>query len=222
MRILSTWRSLALAFGMISGAGRVAAAQMPGAPVLQNAFANPGITAAVNIASVGASSSYALAGAWAPSSGRFQLSLGVGVQTRRETPVRTVYGARANIPVFGATGSFGASIFAGYGGMTGRELDSTSATVLIPAGATFSYRLGLGTRRGFSVYASPIYEWVKRGGDAGSTSVFRGALGLDLGVTASIGVTVGVELGTKYDARTAKPSGTAFGAALSYALGKRS
>ena len=222
MRSLSTWRSRALAFGMITALGRAAASQMPGAPVLQNAFANPGITAAANIASVGAASSYALAGAFAPSSGRFQFSLGVGVQTRRETPVRTVYGVRANFPVYGAARSFGASIFAGYGGLAGRELDSTSAKALIPAGATLSYRLGLGTSRGVSVYASPIYEWVTRGDGAGNTSAFRGALGLDLGVTSSIGVTVGVELGTKYDASTGKPSGTAFGAAVSYALGKRS
>ena len=196
-------------------------AQMPGVPVLQNAFANPGITAAVNIATIGATSSYGLAGAWAPGSARFQVSAGVGAQTRSGTPTRTVYGARVNVPVFGATGSFAAGVFAGYGGLAGAELDSTDAKSMIPVGATIAYRLGLGMVRGFSVYASPVYEWIGRGGSGGTTSAFRGALGVDIGITSSIGVTVGVELGPKHDANSAKPSGTAFGAGVSYALGGR-
>jgi hypothetical protein len=197
-------------------------AQMPGSPLLQNAFANPGITAAGNVASLGGASSYALAAAWAPGAARFQLSAGVGAQTRSGSPSRTIYGARVNVPVLGGASSLGVSVFAGYGGLSGGKIDSSVAKTMIPAGATLSYRLGLGMVRGFSIYGSPIMEWVTRGEGAGNTSVFRGALGLDVGITAKIGVTVGVELGGKQPSGSGKPSGTAFGAALSYALGGRS
>ena len=197
-------------------------AQMPGAPVLQNAFANPGITAAANLATLGGASSYAAAAAWTPGSGRFQLSGGIGAQTRSGFPTRTVYGGRVHIPVFGAGGSLGASVFAGYGGLSGGKLDSSVAKTLVPVGATLSYRLGLGMVRGFSIYGSPVYEWVSRAGGAGNTSVFRAALGLDVGVTSAIGFTIGVELGANQAVGSGKPSGTAFGAAISYALGGRS
>jgi hypothetical protein len=214
-------RALALALGIHALAAASGAAQMPGTPVLQNAFANPGFTAAADIATLGGASTYALAGAWAPGSARFQLSGGIGIQTRSGAPTRTAYGLRANAPLFGSGSSFGGSAFIGYGGLAGSELDSTVAKTVIPVGATIGYRLGLGMVRGFSVYASPIYEWVGRGGGAGNTSVFRGALGLDIGFTSAIGMTLGVELGPTQHAGSGKPSGTAFGAALSYALGGR-
>jgi hypothetical protein len=193
---------------------------MPGAPVLQNAFSNPGFAVAANVATLGGASSYAGAAAWAPASGRFQLSGGVGAQTRSKTPTRVTYGARLNATVLGMSSSFGVSVFAGYGGLSGKELDSTVARSLVPLGATASYRMAGGMVRGLSVYASPVYELVSRGGGAGNASVFRGALGLDIGITSSIGATLGVELGGKQDATSGKPSGTAFGAGLSYAMGR--
>ena len=205
---------------VLAGMGEALSAQMPGAPVLQNAFSNPGITVAANVANLGGATSYAAAGAWAPGGGRFQLSAGVGAQTRADTPTRTVYGARVNVPVFGMASSFGVSVFAGFGGLSGRDLDSTVAKSIIPAGLTASYRLSMGSIRGVSVYASPLVEWVTRGGTGGNATVFRGALGADFALTSSIGLTLGVELGAKHEASTGKPSGTAFGAGLSYALGR--
>ena len=65
-----------------------------------------------------------------------------------------------------------------------------------------------------------MYELVGRGGGAKTVSVFRGALGLDIGITRAIGATLGVELGKK-ETSAGRPSGTAFGAAISYALGAR-
>jgi len=198
-----------------------ATAQLPGTPVLQNAFANPGITAAVNGASLGGASSYALAGAWAPGSARFQLSAGVGLQTRSGSSTRTIYGGRVNIPLLGAASDFGASVFGGYGGLSGGSaLDSTVSKSLIPVGITLGYRHQLGTSRGVSLYGSPVYEWIGRGGGASTVGVFRAALGLDIGVTSSIGATLGLEFGSKQPENTGKPSGTAFGAAISYALGR--
>jgi hypothetical protein len=195
------------------------AAQMPGTPVLQNAFANPGITAALDVASLGGASSYAAAGVWAPGSAHFQFSGGIGVQTRTSSPTRTVYGFRLNVPLIGAAGNFGASIFAGYGGLSGGGIDSSTTKALLPLGATLAYRLGFGGGHGVSIYGSPVYEAVTRGGGAGSASVFRGAVGLDIGITSAIGATLGIEFGGKSDPESGKPSGTAFGAALSYVIG---
>lgn len=197
-------------------------AQMPGAPTLQNAFAAGGITTALDFSTLGASSTYAAAAGWAPASGRFQLSLGAGAQLRSGAPTRTVYGIRANVPIYGATGRLGASVFGGYGGLSGGKIDSTVAKSLVPVGATVSFRFAGATGRGFSVYASPLYEWVTRGDSAKTATVMRGAAGLDVGLTPAIGVTLGVEIGKRYDASAGKPSGTAFGVAVSYALGRRS
>ena len=194
-------------------------AQMPGTPVLQNAFANPGITGALDVASLGGASSYAAAGAWAPGSAHFQFSGGIGVQTRTSSPTRTVYGFRLNVPLIGATGNFGASIFAGYGGLSGGRIDSSTTKSLVPLGATLAYRLGFGGSHGVSLYGSPVYEAVTRGGGAGSANVFRGAVGMDIGITSAIGATLGIEFGGKNDPESGKPSGTAFGAALSYVIG---
>ena len=194
---------------------------MPGVPVLQNAFANGGITGAVNIASAGGSSSYGAAAAWAPSSARFQVSGGAGIQVRTGKPSRTLYGVRINVPVMSfSEGRLGLSAFGGVGGATGAGSDSSLAKSMAPVGVTVGYRRMVGTR-GVSVYGSPVYEFIGRGGNGGRTGALRGAVGLDVGVTRAIGVTLGVEMGQKGTAGSAKPSGTSFGAAVSYALGGR-
>jgi len=199
--------------------GRSVIAQMPGSPLLQNAFANPGITAAVNVASLGGASSYSAAGAWAPGSARFEFSAGIGAQTHSGSPTRAVYGFRFNIPLLGESSSFGASLFTGYGGLSGAGMDSSTTRALFPVGATLGYRVALGGNHGFSIYASPIYESVGRGGGAANVSVFRGAVGVDFGITSSIGASAGLEFGGTENAESGKPSGTAFGAALSYVIG---
>lgn len=208
----------AIALGL--GVAATADAQMPGTPTLQNAFANPGITAALDVAGLGGASSYAAAAAWSPGTAHFQLSGGVGIQTRSGATSHTVYGARVNFPILGATTNFGVSAFAGYGGISGAT-DSTDTKSLVPIGATAGYRLAIGSVHGVSVYGSPIYELVSRGGGAKTVSVFRAALGLDIGITSAIGATVGVELGKKEPPGAGRPSGTGFAAAVSYALGAR-
>src|SRR6185503_712668 len=178
MRIRFDWRLCCLACSALTGAGQ-ALAQMPGAPVLQNAFSNPGFAVAGNISTLGGASSYAGAAAWAPGSGRLQFSAGVGAQTRSQTPTRVTYGGRLNATVLGTQSNFGVSVFAGYGGLSGKELDSADVRSLVPLGATASYRMSAGMVKGVSVYASPVYELVSRGGGAGNVSVFRGSIGLD-------------------------------------------
>ena len=221
MRFRMMWARLGMGGAMAASIGYAAEAQMPGSPALQNAFVNPGITAAVDASGLGGAQTYAAAAAWAPGSARFQLSGGVGAQLRTGASTRTAFGARLNFPVMGATSSFGVSVFAGYGAVTGgAAMDTSDTKALIPVGATASYRHAFGSR-GFSIYGSPIFESVTRGGSASRATVFRGAIGLDLGITSAIGLTLGLELGGKQAPESGKPSGTAFGAALSYALGAR-
>jgi hypothetical protein len=222
MRFGTTQARLATSGALVICIAGTAIGQMPGSPTLQNAFVNPGITAALDAAGLGGATSYALAAAWAPASARFQLSGGAGMQVRTGAGTRTVYGARVNVPVMGAASSFGVSVFAGYGAIAGGgTIDSSVTKAIIPVGATASYRLAIGGSRGVSIYGSPVFEEVNRGGGGSNTSVFRGAVGLDLGITAAIGLTLGAEFGGKQAEGSGKPSGTAFGAALSYALGAR-
>jgi len=222
MRLCIIRKWLAVDSAMIALMASTAGAQMPGSPTLQNAFANPGITAALNASGLGGATTYAAAVAWAPGSARFQFSGGIGAQLRTGASTRTAYGARLNFPVMGATSAFGVSVFAGYGAISGGgAMDSSVAKALIPVGATASYRRAIGSNRGFSIYGSPIFESVARGGGASNASVFRGAIGLDLGITSAIGLTLGLEIGGKQPDESGKPSGTAFGAALSYALGAK-
>ena len=222
MRFGTLWARLVVSGAMVALIGGTAEGQMPGSPTLQNAFVNPGITAAVDASGLGGAQTYAAAAAWAPGSARFQFSGGVGAQLRTGASSRAAYGARINIPVMGATSSFGVSVFAGYGAISGGgAMDSSVTKSLIPVGATASYRRVIGTSRGVSIYGSPVFESVTRGGGASNVSVFRGAVGVDLGITSAIGLTLGLEVGGKQANGSGKPSGTAFGAALSYAIGAK-
>ena len=214
----SHWGGAALICLLVASLADVSYAQLPNTPVLQNAFVNPGVTAAVDFTNLSGWSSYAGAAAWAPGSRRFQFSAGVGAQTHSGESGRTVYGGRLNIPIMGANGSFGLSAFVGYGGLSGGTLDSTIAKSLLPLGVTAGYRKAIGTNHGFSIYGSPVYEWVARGGGASTVTVFRGSLGLDFGITSTIGLTLGLEFGGTEPADSGKPSGTAFGGAISYAF----
>lgn len=219
MRVGKWWWGVTACFGSIASAAGTLGAQMPGSPVLQNAWANPGLTAAVNFSNLGGASSYGGAVAWAPGSARFQLSGGVGAQTRPNSSTSAVYGVRLNFPVMGATSSLGVSVFAGYGAISGGTIDSSVTKGLIPVGATIGYRRAIGDTRGLSIYASPVYEAVNRGGGASNVGVFRGDVGLDIGITSAIGLTLGIEFGGHQPDGSGKPSGTAFGGAISYAIG---
>lgn len=217
-RVGSFCGGVALSCLLTVAMARVSEGQLPNAPVLQNAFVNPGVTAALNFSNLSGASSYAGAAAWAPGSARFQFSAGLGAQTHSGGSTRTVYGARVNVPFVGATSSVGFSAFAGYGALSGGNLDSSEAKSLVPLGVTAGYRKAIGTSRGFSIYGSPIYEFVTRGGGASNVNAFRGAIGLDVGITSSIGLTLGLEFGGSEPTGSGKPSGTAFGGAISYAF----
>lgn len=222
-------------------AASVAGAQIPNAPVLQNVWARPGTVAAVNLAGGSGGSLYGLAGAWTPSSGRFQLSAGAGLQSRTASQGAgsgLAYGARVALPLGNATGSFGFGFFAGVGSGTQRlrHIDTTSAAlptvatttdttytnsavVQAPVGVSVGWRKAIGTTHGVSLYASPSYVFVSGGGNR--AGVMRAAVGADVGITQSIGATAGVELGQSRPLGSAGPTGTLWGFGVSYALGGR-
>lgn len=212
-------RSIVVAAVAAAWPASAALAQLPGAPVLQNSFTNPGLTAAVNFASSGDGSAYAGAAAWAPGSGRFQLSGGIGAFKPDGGSSMFSYGLRGSAPLFSFMGgNLGVAPFVGYGAARG---DSTTLTYL-PAGAGIGLRRALGTSMGFSVFATPFLLWT-RGSVTGQDAVsggpqFRTSIGGDFSFTPKIGVTAGVELGAKAKTGEFGPSGSVFGIGLSYAF----
>lgn len=77
----------------------------------------------------------------------------------------------------------------------------------------------LGASRGFSLHAAPFYGWTRNRADstAVTTGRLRIGLGLDLSVTRSIGLTIGVETGQRARPRDPTRSETVFGAGIAYA-----
>lgn len=199
-------------------------AQIPGAPVLQNAWATPGIVGAIDITGGSDGSVYAAAASWTPGSGRFEVSGGGGFQSRTGKSSRGVFGGRLAVPLpfGGASGSFGAAAFAGIGGGSGGTtafVDSISSTIEIPVGLGIGWRHALGKSRGVSVFGTPSYVFFSGGTKTGG--LFRAAIGADAGITPALGVTLGVEFGGTRPRGFGGPSGTLYGVGLSYAFGRR-
>ena len=217
----NAYKTLALALTGVLAALSTASSQIPGSPVLQNAFANPGLAFAANFGGGGGQSLFALAAGWGLGSGRFLLSGAAGAQRSNES-TRGAYGARASMTAWtSAGGGLGAAVFAGVGGAprtrsaTGM---SNAAVFAIPAGITAGYRRNMGTKRGISAYVSPMYRWARISTDDDGTSSegsVRLAVGLDFSFNPSLGVTAGAEMGSK------KTGASTFGAAVSWIPGGR-
>lgn len=191
---------------------------MPTIPVLQNGFTSSGMTLAVNYGSASASTAYALALGWGPSSNRFQISGAIGGVRPDTGGTWTGYGARVAIPLFSTKADqFGVAAFAGVGG--GRR--DTTALVRIPVGLGVGYRFGLGATRSVSAYASPFFVWSRlseRGSRAQGDNAMRGSVALDLVLTRNVGLTAGYEFGSGNSAGSFGTGSGIFGAAASYAF----
>lgn len=202
-------------------AAETAAAQMPGQPVLQNAWVNPGITLAANAGIANEANGYAAALSWAPGGARFGLAAGLGAYVPDGGSTTTAFGARlaVPIPVLRRDGSFGVAAFAGGGAAR----DGDTRLVRLPAGIALGWRKALGETRGISAYATPFYAWSRA--TVGDVSVSDGAVrvsaGLDFAVTRSIGVSAGYETGQKSVDGNPGPAGDVFGVGVSYLLRRR-
>jgi hypothetical protein len=204
-------------------AGARAPAQMPGQPVLQNAWANPGITVAVNAGFSEAARGYAAAAAWSPRSARLQASVGLGALDPdvEGAGIVTSLGARVMvpIPILPRTGSFGAGGFAGVGWAQPAE----GRLITVPIGVAIGYRRALGATRGISGYVAPFYSRFQRSveGASRSESLVRVSAGIDFAATPAIGISAGYETGGEADEGRPGPSGGVFGVGVSYLLRRR-
>ena len=222
MRSTPSTRALAAAVVVASLLAPLASrglhAQLPGAPVLQNAFANPGVTVAGNYAKGDGTTLWALAGAYSPGAGRFQFSGGVGRLTLDQVSgSSTPWGMRLAVPLFSfATGRAGVAPFIGFGGMT----RDTVKLFQVPVGVGAGWRLGLGTTRALSVYATGTYLWARTtvGDVRKSNGRVRFAVAGDVTVIRNLGLTLGYEAGSNASAGESGPTGGIFGAGLSWAF----
>lgn len=195
------------------------AAQMPGTPILQNAWASPGLVGAIDYGG-GDGSVYAGAVSWASATARLQLSGGLGVRSRTGGGgSKSVYGVRVALPLGGATSPIGFGLFAGVGGGQNAAADSAASTTEIPVGAAIGWRQAVGASHGISLYATPSYVYFSGGDKPGG--VMRAGVGVDVGITKMLGATVGAEFGGTRSSVVGGPSGTRWGVGVSYAFGRR-
>ena len=204
---------------------RSAAAQMLASPVLQNGFANRGLTVALNYGSASGARSYGLAAAYTSPGSTLALILGAGVFDPTADvggevlPSRASYGAR--VAVMGPRllqRRLGIAAFAGVGGVA--KKGGQAGVTSVPAGLAVGYRRALGASRGIALYAAPFYSW-SRTSSAGVTTkggLFRVSAGLDVGLMPRLGVTIGGETGAKARAGKPGPTSAVFGAGLAYAF----
>jgi hypothetical protein len=216
--IVSRRHDLLLTAALLLAGWNGASAQLPGIPVIQNAFANPGLTIAVNYGKGDDSKAYAGAIAWAPASARFQVTGGFGAFEPDDADRSSAWGARASVPITQTmmAGKLGIGAFAGVGGASQDDV----SLLHVPAGASVSWRTRLGERRGISIFAAPFYSWTRISFDDESESkgLLRASFGVDVAVVPSLGITVGYELGQSADEGEPGATGGTFGVGVSYAL----
>lgn len=193
-------------------------AQLPGLPVLQNAFGNPGLSGAANAGGASGAASYV--GAASYGVGRFILSGGAGAVVADTGGTGAAYGARVAMPFLSFMGgSFGVAGFVGAGGSSRRGVSAVQA----PIGASIGWRHGIGATRGVSVYAAPMYSLYRASGGGVSTSkgLFRASVGADLAISRRLGVTIGTEGGANAALGEPGPAGTLWGVGVAWAFGVR-
>lgn len=193
-----------------------ARAQMLGAPVLQNAFTNRGVTLGVDVGAGDNVHSYGGAIAWSPASMKFQLAGGVAYLDQRAASGTATYGARLMVPVLNHRSAFGVSPFVGMGGASFNGITDWQ----IPLGIAAGYRRAIDTTRGISAYLSPFYSWarVRSHGVTETHGLFRVSVGVDAAVLPSVGVTIGYETGATAGEGEPGATGGIFGLGVSYAL----
>ena len=224
MNIRRSARRWCGAVAIATGSPLAAAAQMPATPVLQNAWTNAGITAALDYGHAQSANAWAAALAWSPQQARFQLSLGGGV-IKDSTASRGGYGGRLAVPLVSfAGGSIGTAAFGGvgYSGQGGVSMSN------FPVGVSLGWRHALGATRGISAYVAPFYSLMRlkvtadsatgRAATNASKGFFRASVGLDVTLAPQIGLTVGYEAGSQAKDPDPGPRGGVFGVAVSYAL----
>ena len=215
------WFGFLLSAALLGAGGNRAQAQVPGLPVLQNAFSNRGLAFAANFGAGTGQSYYGAAAAWGlGATGAFLVSGAAGAQRVNEA-TRGAYGARASFRLWESAGGLGAAAFAGVGGAmrtTNASVVTNPAIVTAPVGASLGYRRAIGTKRGISAYVSPYYGWTRvDSGTVASSGSFRVSGGVDFSISPAMGITVGGEGGGSSGGK----STAAFGAGFTFVPGGR-
>ncbi len=235
MARVACWATVGLLLGGIAPLG----AQMSGVPVLQNAFANPGITAGVNVGVQDGARTYGGAASWSPGAGRIQVSAGAGAFDSDGLPLIADGGDRTRTLTWGVRGAYsvleraegtvGVGAFLGIGGLNRSGL----ALISVPIGLSLGWRHALGDTRAISLYLTPFYSYTELSLDPESLGcapedecsderqrdgVLRASVGVDFALTPSFGVTAGYETGQRGD-RDAGARDGVFGVGVSYAFG---
>lgn len=206
---------------LLGAAASAADAQMPGIPVLQNAFANPGITAGAVYGGGGGTNAGGIAATWAPGTGWIQLT-GGGGGARAGGETGFSGGARVAVSLGRFIGflrreSVGVTAFVG-GGLAKQ---SGATAVALPAGLGAGFRRALGATRVISAYVAPFYGRYELRGvhpDPGPSRLLRVSGGVDVALLRNVGLTVGAEGGQSADGAAPGPHGSLVGVGLSYAF----
>jgi hypothetical protein len=209
---------LRFAIAFIVAFAATAGAQMPGQPVLQNAFTNPGWSFGVNYGDSDEALGYGAAVGWGNAGAKFGVSLGGGVLDPPEGENVFAWGARGMWSALRfADTRLGVAVFGGIGGARQGELDLIEA----PIGVSGGFRAAIGDDRGVSVYAAPFLRLSRAdlgGGEGETNTLFRASVGLDAALLPRLGVTLGYEFGATADAGEPGPAGGIFGLGFSYVL----
>lgn len=204
-------------------------AQTPNSPVLQNAWLGPGFVVAINGAGGSDGSFWGAALAWTPNNPRFSLSGGLGYLSRSGFGSSAGGGVRATVALGSLPSEFGLAAFVGIGGGAATRdsglrvngfvfPDSLTSTTEVPLGVSVGWRHSISSSQSVSVYTSPAVLFIA--GGTKSQAIFRGSLGVDLGITESFGVTGGFDFGQTRPRGFGGPSNVLFAVGLSYAFGR--
>lgn len=194
-----------------------AAAQMPGLPVLQNAFAYPAIAVAGNVGYATDVLTLAGAATWVPGSARYILSGGAGIVSPDvEDGNGFGAGARVALPLWRLwEDALGVAGFAGVGSAWFDATDQLD----VAAGLGIGWRRAFGVGRGVSLHTAPHARWVRNSPADGSSSsawLLRISAGVDLTLSSSFGATIGFEAGGTNDLSAPLMTKTLVGAGLTY------
>ena len=217
-------------------------AQLPGVPTAPGAFVRPGLAVAANVGREAdgalertdagalrttARQTYGGALGYAPSSARWQLSIGAAAQqwgAGFKDPALAL-GARAAVPLLRGE-RFGALVFAGAGvararfePVAGVEDGDDPSLRQFAGGASAGVRGALAGRAWALSLAPQFVQYrLAVGDDAVSSSRLRVAALAEAGLTSRLGLSIAYEDGARAASGEPGPKGSTIGVALSFAL----
>lgn len=214
-----------LSAGITAVVAMSADAQMPGAPVLQSAWATRGAAVALDIAGGSDRTLVAAAGSWTPVR-RLQFTGGLGFQSGGSVGSGGAYGVRIAMPFGSPSSSFGFALFGGLGGGESRRRefprpapDSVTNSSEIVVGGSLGWQHGLLSTRSLALSVAPAALFYQGGSEPGMLA--RVAIGADVSISESLGITMGIDIGRNRPRGGGGPTGPQFGIGLTYAMNRR-